>query len=170
MAEPLRVQLMNGVVVQVNLSPGGLPKRPVPEAFLSPLGFEGDSVAHPKIHGGPEKAVLLITAEGTDALIASGYPLFYGAMGENLTTRGLDRRNLRIGMRLRAGEAVLELTRLRGPCSSLDVYGPSIKGRIFRKGMTPSDPTWGLSGFYASVVQTGWVRANDIIWVVDRAA
>ena len=32
---------MRGLVLQINLSPGGLPKRPVPEAFLTPLGFEG---------------------------------------------------------------------------------------------------------------------------------
>jgi MOSC domain-containing protein YiiM len=160
---------MKGVVVQVNVSPGGLPKRPVPQAFLTPLGFKGDSVAHPNIHGGPQKAVLLVTAEGIDELVALGYPLFAGALGENLTTCGLLRHDLRVGIRLRAGEVVIELTCLRVPCSSLDVYGPSLKSAIFRKDMTPADATWGLSGFYASVVETGWVRANDIIWVVDAA-
>src|ERR1017187_4431068 len=30
-----------------------------------------------------------------------GYPVFFGAMGENLTTRGIDVRRLRIGDRLR---------------------------------------------------------------------
>jgi MOSC domain-containing protein YiiM len=151
------------------VSPGGLPKRPVPQAFLTPLGFKGDAVAHPDIHGGPRKAVLLVTGEAIGELVARGYPLFPGALGENLTTRGLERRDLRVGMRLRAGEAILELTRLRVPCASLDVYGPSLKSEIFRKEMTPADADWGLSGFYASVVETGWVRANDIIWVVDAA-
>jgi MOSC domain-containing protein YiiM len=160
---------MKGVILQVNLSPGGLPKRPVPQAYLTPLGFKGDAVAHPEIHGGPQKAVLLVTAEGIEELIARGYPLFSGALGENLTTRGLDRRDLRVGMRLRAGEAAIELTRLRVPCSSLDAYGPSLKSEIFRKDMTPADAAWGLSGFYASVVETGWVRENDVIWVVDAA-
>ena len=160
---------MKGVILQVSLSPGGLPKRPVPQAFLTSLGFRGDSVAHPEIHGGPQKAVLLVTAEGIGELIARGYPLFYGALGENLTTRGLERRDLRAGMRLRAGEVILELTRFRVPCASLDVYGPSLSPKSFRKEMTPADAAWGLSGFYASVVETGWVRANDIIWVVDAA-
>ena len=160
---------MKGVILQVNLSPGGLPKRPVPQAYLTPLGFKGDAVAHPEIHGGPQKAVLLLTSEGIDELIAGGYPLFAGALGENLTTRGLDRHDLRVGMRLRAGEAVLELTRLRVPCGSLDVYGPSLQSEIFRKDITPADAAWGLSGFYASVAETGWVRKNDVIWVVDAA-
>ncbi len=160
---------MRGSIVQVNLSSGGLPKRPVPEALLTPLGFEGDRVAHPEVHGGPSKAVLLATAEGTDELVSRGFPLFYGALGENLTTRGIDRRELRSGMRFRAGQAIIELTRPRTPCSGLDVYGPELKHLIPGKGAQPSDPGWALGGFYASVIEPGWVRIGDIIWVVDAA-
>ena len=154
---------MLGTILQVNLSAGGLPKRPVPEAFLTPLGFEGDSVAHPNIHGGARKAVLLVTAEGIDELIARGYSLFYGAMGENLTTRGLDRRMLRSGQRFRVGEAIIELTMLRQPCASLEIYSPELKKEIFEKGMHPSHPAWGLGGFYAAVLKPGWIRAGDAI-------
>lgn len=160
---------MRGSVLQVNLSPGGLPKRPVAQAFLTPLGFEGDDVAHPAVHGGPEQAVLLVTAETTDELIARGFPLFYGALGENLTTRGLERRDLRQGMRFRAGQAVIELTRPRTSCAALDVYGAELRSLIPGKGAQRGDPAWAMGGFYASVVQTGWVRAGDIIWVVDAA-
>jgi MOSC domain-containing protein YiiM len=160
---------MRGLILQVNLSIGGLPKRPVGEAFLTPLGFEGDAVAHPGLHGGPDRAVLLAAAEAVDELAARGYPLFYGAMGENLTTRGLDRAELRPGLRLRAGQAVIELTRLRTPCASLDVYGPGLKREIFRQDARPGEPVWGMAGFYASVVRPGWVRTGDIICVVDTA-
>src|SRR5689334_14374384 len=88
---------MEGAIVQVNISLGGLPKRAISEAFINPLGLEGDRHAHPHIHGGERKAVLLIAAEVVDDLTARGYPLFYGALGENLTTRGLNIRDLRIG-------------------------------------------------------------------------
>jgi MOSC domain-containing protein YiiM len=154
---------LQGTILQINVSPGGLPKRPVPEAFLTPLGFEGDSVAHPGIHGGARKAVLLITSEGIDELIARGYPLFYGAMGENLTTRGLERQMLREGQRFRVGEAIIELTQLRRPCASLEVYSPELKNDIYENGMHPSHPAWGLGGFYAAVLKPGWVRAGDAI-------
>ena len=160
---------MHGLVLQINLSPGGLPKRPVPEALLTPLGFEGDRVAHPGVHGGPAKALLLVTAETTDGLVARGFPLFYGSLGENLTTRGLERRDLRPGMRFRAGQAVIELTKFRTPCSGLDVYGHELLGLIPGKGAQPSDPAWAMGGFYASVVEPGWVRAGDIICLVDAA-
>ncbi len=160
---------MQGVVLQVNLSRGGLPKRPVPEAFLTPTGFEGDLHAHPEVHGGPLKAVLIVTSEGIDELIALGYPLFAGALGENLTVRGLDRHRMGPGSRITVGEAVLEVTKLRSPCASLDVYGPTIKAAVYTSRMTSVDPRWGLSGFYTSVVSTGWVRPGDSIVVEPPA-
>ncbi len=163
---------MQGTVVQISLSPGGLPKWPATEAYLTPLGFQGDGVAHPNVHGGPQRAVLLIGAEVTDELTARGYPLFYGALGENLTTRGLDRRQIRPGQRFRVGGAVVEITKPRGPCSALDVYGAELKNEIYDQAVKAGDsasPRWGLSGFYAAVVKPGWVRTNDIIRVLDEA-
>jgi MOSC domain-containing protein YiiM len=155
---------VTGTIVQVGISRGGVPKLPVPEAVVGPLGLEGDSHAHPQIHGGPGKAVLIIIHE----LIERGYPLFPGALGENLTTRGLDRRQLRIGQQLRAGSAMLEITRPRGPCATLDVYGAALKGEI--KADDPSSSVWGLSGFYARVLSPGIVRSDDIIEVVATCA
>ena len=122
---------MQGTIIQINISPGGLPKRPIPQGRIGPEGLEGDAHAHPEFHGGLRKAVLLIAAEVVDDLAARGYPVFYGALGENLTMRGLDVRGLRVGDRLRAGSATLEITQLRVPCSQLDVYGDSLKGDLY---------------------------------------
>ena len=80
--------------------------------------LRGDAHDHPNIHGGPNKAILIIASEVVDALMARGYPLFYGAMGENLTTRGIDVQEIRIGDEFRVGGAVLEITQPRGPCSA----------------------------------------------------
>jgi MOSC domain-containing protein YiiM len=159
---------LTGHIIQISISSGGLPKRPIPEGIITPLGIEGDVHAHPEIHGGPRQAVLLIAAEAVDELIARGYPLFYGALGENLTTRGLDRRQLRLGQRLRAGGALLELTKVRVPCATLDVYGPAIKQEIYDRRVKSGDPTsprWGMSGFYASVIEPGPIQVNAIITV-----
>jgi len=155
---------LTGHIVQISISRGGIPKRAVSEARVTPLGLEGDACANPAIHGGPQQALLIITAEGIDELITLGYPLFYGALGENFTTRGLDRKQLRIGQQFRVGTARIEITKLRTPCSTLDVYGPDIKQAIYdsqAKGGKPPGAHWGLSGFYASVLETGCVRVND---------
>ena len=164
---------MTGTIVQVSISRGGIPKRPVAEVVLTHQGLEGDGHAHPEIHGGSQKAVLLMTAETIDELVALGYPVFYGAMGENLTTRGIDRRLLRAGQRYRAGSAIIELTRIRVPCSSQDVYGPAIKDAVYDPRVGAGDitsPRWAMSGFYAAVVRSGVVRASDDIVLVSELA
>jgi MOSC domain-containing protein YiiM len=157
---------MQGIIVQVNTSRGGLPKLAVAGGFISEVGLEGDAHAHAGIHGGPRKAILLIAAEIVDDLAARGYPLFYGALGENLTTRGIPVRRLRIGDRLAAGGALLEITQPRGPCSALHVYGESLKNQIYDarvEAHDPDSPRWGMSGFYARVLEPGYVRANDSV-------
>jgi MOSC domain-containing protein YiiM len=164
---------MQGTVVQVNISPGGLPKRGIVEGFITPLGIEGDRHAHPAIHGGPMKAILIISAEVVDGLVARGYPLFYGALGENLTTRGIEIRDIRIGDQLRAGGALLEITQPRGPCSALEVYGETLKLELYDKLVKQRDPTsprWGMSGFYASVIAPGPVHAGDAVSLISKLA
>src|SRR5258706_5667733 len=101
---------MEGTIIQVNISPGGLPKHPIGEGLITPLGIEGDRHAHPTIHGGPNQAILFIASEIVDALKERSYPLFYGAMGENLTKRGIDIRDIRIGDQIHAGGVLLEIT------------------------------------------------------------
>jgi MOSC domain-containing protein YiiM len=164
---------LQGTIVQINTSPGGLPKRPVSGGSIAPLGIEGDLHAHPGIHGGPDKAILLIAAEVVEELQRRGYPVTFGSLGENLTTRGIDVHSLRLGDRLRAGGALLEITTPRGPCSALDVYGPSIKYELYDQRVKQRDHTsihWGMSGFYLRVVEPGPVAPGDIIAVVAQVA
>jgi MOSC domain-containing protein YiiM len=164
---------MDGTIIQVNISPGGLPKLPVAEGIITPLGLEGDRHLHPNIHGGPRKAILLVASEIIENLRERGYPLYPGALGENLTTRGIDIRNLRIGDRLRAGGALLEITQPRGPCSALDIFGETLKLDIYDSRVKAHDhtsPRWGMSGLYAAVVESGPVRPGDIIALVATVA
>jgi MOSC domain-containing protein YiiM len=106
----------------------------------------------------------LITAEGVDELAAQGFPLHYGALAENITTRGVDRRSLRIGERFRAGEAVIELTEVRFPCNTLNVYGAGIQAA-----WDPASPVWRMSGFYASVVEPGTLRPGDATATLQKS-
>jgi MOSC domain-containing protein YiiM len=164
---------VTGTILQVNVSLGGIPKRPVAAGTITAQGIAGDACAHPQIHGGPQQAVLILASETIDELRALGYPVFYGALGENLTTRGLDPRELRLGQQLRAGGALLEITKVRVPCATLDIYGPAIKQEIYdeqvRAGGAGS-PRWGMSGFYTRVLMPGTVHPNDIISVAATLA
>ncbi len=164
---------MTGTVLQVHSSRGGLPKYPIAEAMVGPAGVQGDHHDHPKFHGGPMKALLLVCWEAVDALIAQGFPLFPGALGENVTISGIDHRQMRAGQRYRVGEVVVSLTTVRVPCKALDVYGPAIKQAVYDrkvKAGDPSSPLWGMSGFYASVDRRGIIRPGDPVALIDQAA
>jgi MOSC domain-containing protein YiiM len=149
-----------GRILQINISPaGGVPKTSVAQAEINSLGIVGDGHRY-RLHGGPEKALLLLAAEVVDVLCAEGWPLFYGALGENLTTRGLDHNSWQAGRRFRCGEVLIELTTAREPCNTLNPYGRGIQKRLLK------NP--GESGFYAAVLASGKMVADAIIEAVER--
>jgi MOSC domain-containing protein YiiM len=167
------VMRMSGSILQVSISRGGVPKLAIARGDLELLGIAGDGHGHPCIHGGPHQAVLLISSEAIAELTALGYPLYPGALGENVTTVGLDRSQWRAGQRWRLGAAVVEFTKVRAPCEMLSVYGPGIQKAVYDaqvKAGDPSSPRWAMSGFYASVVQPGALHPGDPISLLDQRA
>ncbi len=157
---------MIGLLRQINRSEGGLPKRAISgPVMLTEACVEGDRWRNLVYHGGPDKAVLLVSAEFVDDLAARGFPVYYGALGENFTVSGLDPHKWRQGQRYRVGlDAIIELTKLRTPCNNLNVYGPSIKAEMYDaqcKSGDVSSPHWAHGGFYARVVRPGLIRAGD---------
>ena len=79
---------------------------------------------------------------------------------------------MRLGQRYRVGEVTLELSKMRSPCTTLDVYGPSIKNALYDAQVSAGDastPRWGLAGFYARVLKSGFIRPKDIIELLDQA-
>lgn len=162
---------MTGRIVQLSVSRGGVPKHAIAEARAGRLGLEGDHQAHPQFHGGPRQALLLICSEALEDLRGAGFPVFPGALGENLTTLGLDRRQMRLGQRYRAGEVILELTKMREPCKQLRPYGPGIQAAVYDarvKQGDPSTPVWGMAGFYAAVLEPGVLRPGDPISLLEQ--
>jgi MOSC domain-containing protein YiiM len=163
---------VQGTIVQVNVSRGGIPKLAIPEGHASVQGIAGDMCAHPQFHGGPNQAILVITAESIEDLKEQGFPLFYGALGENLTVKGVDHRQFRIGQRWRAGQSWLEFTKIRRPCSQLDVYGDgTIQKAVFDEQVKAGDtssPRWAKAGMYAAVITPGTIRTGDPFVLVDQ--
>lgn len=154
-------------ILRINTSPGGVPKSPVEEARVEELGIVGDVQRNRKYHGGPRQALLLIASEVIDGLAAKGFPVYYGALGENITTAGLDQREWRAGQRYRLGEeVVIEFTKLRQPCSQLDPFGPGIQKELYDQRAKQGDPAsacWAAGGFYCAIVRPGTVRVGDTI-------
>lgn len=162
-----------GKIVQISVSRGGVPKRAVAFGRVQVNGIEGDSWAHPEFHGGPMQTVLLIAEEVLESLKEEGFPVFPGALGENLTTRDVDPRDWRPGQIWRVGSARLEMTKVRAPCSTIKVYGDGIGKRIYdarvKAGDTDSE-LWARSGMYARVLTEGVVHPGDAIELESEAA
>src|SRR5205085_2538832 len=110
---------MRGRLLQINVSPGGMPKLPVLSATVTADGVAGDWQRNRKHHGGPDRAVCIFSQELYDELRDEGVETFQGQVGENFTTCGIDLRTLAPGMRLRVGEkCTIEITGVRIPCGN----------------------------------------------------
>jgi len=145
-------------IVQVNVSPGGVPKLPVPEAEVSAVGLAGDGHDEPLwVHGGVERALCLWSAERIEALAAEGHPIFPGATGENITIRSLDWDTIVPGAFLKLGESVVcMITRYTTPCRTNARW---FRGGDFNRMHQALHPGW--SRVYARVIEPGTVRAGD---------
>lgn len=142
--------------------------------LVAGLGVEGDAhsgttVQHrSRVARNPSapnlRQVHLIHAELFDELMAAGFAVWPGELGENVTTQGIDLLGLPTGTQLHLGDdAVVELTGLRNPCSQIDRFQSGLMaatlardadGRLVRK-----------AGVMAIVRQGGAVRAGDAIGI-----
>ncbi len=172
---------MDASVVAVHLSPGHTMAKAAVESvrLIAGLGLEGDAHAGATVKHRSRVArdpaqpnlrqVHLIHAELHDQLRAAGFAIATGAMGENITTRGIDLLGLTTGTQLRLGaEAVIEVTGLRNPCAQLDGVQPGLMaavldhaadGALIRK-----------AGVMAVVVTGGSVSPGDPITVAVAGA
>ena len=168
---------MGGTVTAVSRSAGHTFEKAGLDGIrlVAGLGVEGDAHAGRTVQHRSRVAVdpsapnlrqvHLIHAELLDELRTKGFAVTAGAMGENVTTSGLDLLGLPTGARLQLGEAaVVEVTGLRNPCAQLDRFRPGLmaavldrdeRGRLVRK-----------AGIMTIVVIGGEVRPGDPIRVV----
>ncbi len=92
-------------VVSVNITPGGIPKRPIEVGAVTTDGIHGDAHDHEK-HNTPLQAISLFDIEDLDDLAGEGFDVGPGALGENLTVRDLNVDALEPGDRLRLSGGV----------------------------------------------------------------
>jgi MOSC domain-containing protein YiiM len=147
-----------GRLESINLSRGGVPKAPVPEATITPSGLTGDRHRQRLFHGGRDRAVTLFSADLIAELQAEGHPIAPGTTGENLTVSGLDWTRVTPGSRLAIGEVTLEITKYTTPCRT--ITGSLRDGDIARIAQK-TNPGW--SRVCARVLAGGRVRVGDAV-------
>lgn len=146
-------------VLQVNMSGGGVPKRPVESAWVDRFGLRGDEHEERTVHGGPHQAVCLYGIEAIERLQSEGHSVEPGSVGENLTTTGVEWSTLPVGTRARIGDTLeIELASAATPCKTQTRNFSD--GRFSRMSIDlyPSD-----SRMYARVLTEGEVTPGDSI-------
>jgi MOSC domain-containing protein YiiM len=128
------------------------------------VNLDGDEQADRRVHGGPDKAVYAYASEDTAFWAAElGRPLGPGALGENLTTEGVDVSGAVVGERWRIGDTELEVCQPRLPCSKLALrLGEPKMVKRFAEASRP--------GAYLRIVREGTLGAGDAIELLARPA
>lgn len=114
------------------------------------FGVEGDA------HGGSwHRQVSLLAMESINKMVEKGLNVGPGDFAENLTTQGIDLVDLPVGTRLKAGEALLEVTQIGKKCHA--------KCAIYEQ---TGDCIMPREGIFARVLQGGTVSAGNDIEVI----
>ena len=141
-------------VVSINISQGGIPKRPIDSVRIALSGLEGDGHNHAK-HYRLEQAVSIQDIETLEELRCEGYSLQCGTTGENINVANLNINTLPIGTILIFSSGVeLEISKVRSPCYVLDAIDPRLKESIL-----------GRCGMYARVLKEGTMSTGESIRV-----
>ena len=150
--------------------------KPVRDAIVlvAGHGVDGDAhagatVQHRSRLGGAApppnlRQVHLIQRELFDDLAVDGFAVSPGALGENVTTSGVDLLALPMGTRIRLGDdAEVELTGLRNPCKQINGLQKGLMKQLVSRG--DDGETVRRAGVMAIVTAGGVVRAGDVLTV-----
>jgi MOSC domain-containing protein YiiM len=143
--------------------------------LLEGLGVEGDAhlgttVQHlSRVRRDPTRPNLrqvhLIAAELLDELRAAGHPVLPGALGENVTTAGVDLLALPVDTVLLLGEtAEVVLTGLRNPCRQIDDYSAGLLALV--TGRDAAGAPVHRAGVMGVVRRGGELRPDDPLRLV----
>ena len=147
---------MSGIVHQVSVSAGGVPKRPISSGFVGALGLVDDRHLE-SFHGGTDKALCLFSLEVIESLAAEGHSIAPGFAGENITVAGIDWSAVVPGTRWLIGaEVEIEITHFTAPCKKNSQW---FADRDFSRMSQQRFP--GRSRVYARIVTEGMIAPGD---------
>ena len=165
-----------GVVVAVHRDRHHRFSKPAVDriTLVEGLGVEGDAHAgatvqhRSRVRRDPTqpnlRQVHLIHAELLDRVTGLGYDVVPGALGENVTTRGIDLLALPTGAVLHFGDrARIAVTGLRNPCVQIDRYRRGLLQELVHT--TDDASVVRLAGVMGVVLVGGAVRPGDAIRV-----
>ncbi|MGE6259605.1 MOSC domain-containing protein [Heyndrickxia sporothermodurans] len=140
----------------------GISKKSIQKARLNSNCFDDDDVANLNFHGGPDRAVCFYPYEHYQLWEnESGLKLSIPAFGENLTVSGMLEKNVCIGDIYQIGEAVIQITQGRIPCSTISKFNSN--NELLKKLIETC-----YTGYFARVLKEGMINAESEIVLIDR--
>jgi MOSC domain-containing protein YiiM len=129
----------------------GAKKQNVSQVTVTLKGIEGDA------HAGDVRALSLLPYESFKELTGQGLNVNPGDFGENITTLGLDCRELKVGSRIILGETVvIEVVQLgkecHNECNIKQALGECIMPR---------------EGLFARVIAGGRLKEGDSVKIIE---
>ena len=142
----------------------GIYKRPVDgRVHLALDNLDGDGQADLNVHGGPDKAVCIYSADHYASwrdelgVIECGP----GWFGENFSIEGQTESRVAVGDTYAIGTAVVQVSQPRAPCWKLG-------RRWSRLDMPKLVLESGRTGWYVRVMQAGSLARGDELTLIDR--
>lgn len=114
-----------------------------------------------RYHGGPDRAVCVYPFEHYARWEEEfGKPLPQANFGENVTVTNMLEKDVHLGDIFRIGEAVIQITQSRIPCSTITkrTNNPSLLKRMIQTGFT---------GYLCRVLEEGIVRQDSRITLLE---
>lgn len=139
-------------------------QRATNDVWLDLNGLQGDRVADHRFHGGPDRSLCHYPTDHYRhwcRLYPHLQAIGPAAFGENLSTLGLDERQVCIGDRFRWGDALIEVSQPRSPCSNLD-------RRHDAGGLARQLAKRGRTGWLYRTLEPGAVRPGADLHLIDR--
>ncbi|WP_257008128.1 MOSC domain-containing protein [Bacillus sp. FJAT-45350] len=138
-------------------------KKPIEgPVYLSSQNLEGDGQGDLVHHGGEDKAICVYSYDHysfwEDAI---GKSIGEAAFGENITVEGLYEKDIFIGDIFELGEAVIQVSQPREPCSKI---GMKHNRSEFAKDILAK----GFTGFYCRVLKEGIVSKENKLLLSER--
>ncbi|QYK13033.1 MOSC domain-containing protein [Shewanella rhizosphaerae] len=139
-------------------------KRACTGLVVGELGVEGDGQADPKHHGGADRVLHHFPREHYGQY--RRWDMMQGfkdvpAMGENISTVGLDETQVNIGDIIAIGEVRLQVTQPRSPCFKLN-------HQFGHPEFALAMQTSGLCGWFYRVITPGEISLEDDIRLIER--
>ena len=142
----------------------GIFKKPTSNPiYLDKENVKGDEVTNRKVHGGKFKACYLFSANHYEHW-ENLYPNLtwhYGMLGENLTVQGLDETQLFVGDIYKVGNALIQITKPREPCTTFAAKIGSLD--ILEQFIAHGKP-----GTYTRILKEGNVAVGDTFKLIER--